>query len=472
MKLWESIKKNKKKTVFAVVGVAVVSVVVGSRVLGASAALPVETATVSRGDLSVDIEINGTIQSNSLKSYYSDVDCKIGKVNVKPGDMVKKGDILISYDEDDLAYRTEMAAYNAQSVEGSYNDRVQSSKRIAGLYSEAAGSLKTLDEQIMIYETAIRDLDHQITQKRASLADFGAKLQVSLIDWADRPDSEEYENLQKMVQTNAYEQNYNSDLIDMQQTRDLYSQTLSELKQKQSEMKSQKTSTYTSLMTDGGKEQLEADKASNNLSIANDTERLTKAADGIRADFDGVVTKVYVTEGSTVSKCAQLVDIESNEDVRVKSSVNKYDLEYLEEGQEAVVKIRNRDYNGRIEKIDHMVTREANGSSGTGVVINIQDSDENVVLGLEAKATVRAVSLENVLVIPKIALYSDTEGEYVYAVKDGKAVKTPVEAGVSNSEDIVIEGGLDAGDVVIVNKVGKIEITDGMDVKGTDVSAK
>ena len=38
------------------------------------------------------------------------------------------------------------------------------------------------------------------------------RLQISLLDWQDQPDSDEYMNLQKMVQENNYEQSHNKEI--------------------------------------------------------------------------------------------------------------------------------------------------------------------------------------------------------------------------------------------------------------------
>ena len=52
--------------------------------------------------------------------------------------------------------------------------------------------------------------------------------------------------------------------------------------------------------------------------------------------------------------------------------------------------------------------------------------------------------------IPYTAVLADEDGqEYVYVVEDGKAVRTVVETGSSNSTEVVILSGIEEGDVVV-----------------------
>lgn len=456
--------KLTKKRIIALASTVVVLLFIVTRTISAAAAASTfDAATVKTGSLVSTVELSGSLESKEIKSFYSEIDGKIGNIAVSEGDAVKKGDVLISYDAEDLQYRTEAAALDARLKEENYTDKVQANDRVAGLYSEAAGSLKSLDEQILIYQAAILQIDDEIEKKKAALADEGANLQISLIDWADEPYSEEYENLQKQVQRNTYEQSHNKDLVEMETTRRCYQENLSDCKQKKAEMESQKKSSYTSMMTKAGKESLETSKEADELATGNTAEKLDEAGKGIISDINGVVTKVYTKEGSTEAQGRELITVESTDNMVVRFRVGKYDIENLREGQEATVTIRNKDYSGKISKIDKKVTKDEKGSNGVSMEITLDSPDEDIILGLEAKARIDALSRDNVLMIPKGAIYSDTEGEYVYAAENGKAVRKPVEVGIYNSEDIEIRSGLNEGDKVII--AGENEITEGMDIK-------
>ncbi len=463
MKILSKIKGLSKKKKIIAGGLAAVLVVTCLGALNGHAAQSVDTAQVTRGTLEQKVELNGFVETDNILKYYSQIDGKIGSINVKKGDFVKKGDVLMTYDEENLDYNIVMADLNAQSQLGSYNNSMQTSGRTAGLYSEANRNLSVLDQQINDTQAAVTQLQKDINSKKAALADEGAKLQVSLIDWADRPDSEEYENLSKLVQTNAYEQQYNSDLVAMQDELNRLNLQLSACKEYKAEMTSQKASTQMSLMTSGAKEQLEADKAANELASSDKHNRYENAKNGIVAEFDGVVTGIDAVKGSNVANGSLLLTLESSKDIVIRFSVSKYDIENIEEGQSATVKIKNKEYTGKVDRIDRMTSRDAGQTSNVGMDIKLDAPDDDIILGLEAKAVIDTVSIDNVLQIPKGAVYSDTNGEYVYVLRDKKAVKVDVEVGAYNSEMIEIVSGLNESDTVII--AGETEITEGMELE-------
>ena len=83
-------------------------------------------------------------------------------------------------------------------------------------------------------------------------------LQISLIDWSDKPGSEEYENLQKLVQLNTYEQQHNSEIEVLQNEVTEYQNKIAAYKEYKAEMKSQKSASENGSLNNGGKSQLEA----------------------------------------------------------------------------------------------------------------------------------------------------------------------------------------------------------------------
>ena len=182
----EFFKSKKKMAIIA--GVLIAVITIGTISVNANAAMKVEAYTADIGGLSSILEINGNVESDSMKTYYSKVDGTIGKV---------------------------------------------------------------LDQQIADTQAALIQKQNDLANKRAALADEGAKLQISLLEWADKPDSEGFENLQKLVQTNAYEQQYSSEILQMQEEINRLGVALEGYKTYKAEMSSQKAATQMGLMTDG-----------------------------------------------------------------------------------------------------------------------------------------------------------------------------------------------------------------------------
>ena len=455
-----SVNVNKKK-LGILSGVIALSVVAGVVSVNAGTSMKVRSYTIASGDLAQYTELNGNIVSDTVREYYSRVDSRIGKVLVKEGDYVKKGDLLISYDEEDLKLKTELAKANASSKDESLNGRLSADSRMAGMYAEASSAMSSLDNDIAMY------------QAKAALANEGARLQVSLIDHADDKAnadlddndilSDNYNRIQKDIQYNAYEQNYNSQILSMEQLKNEYSVLLADCKQRRSEMFSQKNSTFSSLMTDKDKEALELERTSYELTNEDIMHDLEAAAEGIKADFDGIVTEINAAEDVRVSAGMKLLTLESSDDIAVRFNVNKYDIDALSEGQEANVKIRSKNYTGKVSRIDRMTGRGSSDSANVGVEIKLDEPDSDIILGLEAKAFVNTAALNNVLTVAVDALCEEEEGTFVFVARDGKAVKVPVVTGVKNEDVVEIVSGLSEGDIAIWNDTE--ELTDGMSIR-------
>ena len=62
----------------------------------------VSTAEAVTGEIEQVINTSGTVTTEKTKSYFSDVSVKIDSVPVAVGDAVKAGDLLISYNSEEL----------------------------------------------------------------------------------------------------------------------------------------------------------------------------------------------------------------------------------------------------------------------------------------------------------------------------------------------------------------------------------
>ncbi len=454
---------NNKKTTAAIIATVIAAAAgIGGYSVSSNAAMAVDAYTVDFGGLESEIEVNGTVESNKDMVCYSEIAARVGKIHVKEGDFVKKGDLIISYDLEELDRLETMTDLQAKADLGSYNNSVQTGNRTAGLYGEAKRNLATLEQQISDTQEAITRTQNALTERKAALADFGAKLQISLIDWADQPDSDEYENLQKLVQTNAYEQQYAPDIVKLQEELNVLNVQLANLREYKAEMTSQKASTVMNLMTEGAKEQLEAVKEANDISNNEKLADYAAAKEGIKAEFDGIITQIGVIEGSDIARGTNLFTLKSSSDIIIKSTVNKYDIVNIEEGQPASVNIKNKDYQGVVSRIERM-TKDSGTGTGIGVEITLLTPDDDIILGLEAKSKIYTASLTQVLRVPVEALSEDEEGSYVFVAKDGKAEKVFVECGIRNDDMVEITDGLDEGTLVVWKD--SEELSEGMGVK-------
>lgn len=467
--------KNKKKAGFIIAGAATITALVAAGVtVYANAAIKVNSYTVELSDVSQEIELNGKFESELTETMYANANGLAKDVHVKVGDAVKKGDLLISFDEERINYLIAVAEFENQSCMGNYSNSVEMSNRTQSLYNEANSNLDYLNQQIVDRQTRILELERKIADRRASFAGEGAALQKSIIDTtnkiADKEEKDEtdYEeqlaNLQKQAQGSAYNQQYDEEIRKMQDEINRLTTDLSNLQTTKAEMTSQKAATETSRMTGGQMEQLEAMKASSELTTEETIKNLEAAKDGIRAEFDGIVTAINVTEGAEVTRGMSLISVASTNDIIVKCNANKYDIMSIEEGQNATVRYNNKEYTGSVSRIERIAGGDGN-SVGVGVEVKIDNPDDAVILGMDVKSKINIAAVEGVLAIPREAYVEEDNESYVFVLEDKKASRKKVEAGVKNDDMIEVVSGLSEGDVVIWNE--ESEIKEGMDVRST-----
>lgn len=444
-------KKRKKIIAFVLAGVVVLFVVV-QNVFGKNEAVAyVATAEAVTGEIEQVINTSGTVTTEKTKSYFSDVNVKIDSVPVAVGDAVKAGDLLISYDAAELEKEKELAQLKAQSAEGSYKNSLQGNSEKLGDINEANVNLEVLDQQIADTEAHITELENRIEKKKSDLAYEGALLQISLLDWQNQPDSEEYMNLQKLVQLNSYEQQNNEDVQKWQEELDVHNKMLTEYKEYRSEMKSQQSSAEAGKMTSGAREELEAENQTKEIEAADSLESLEAAAGGVAAEFDGVVTEINAVEGGSVAAGSQLLKLESTQDVMVKISVTKYDLDKIATGQKAIVTIGSKEYEGEVSKINKMAETNNSGAAVVGTEIKITNPDSDVILGVEAKVVISTAQENNAVLVPVTAVNVDMDGEFVYIIENNILVKKPVTTGISSDTMVQITEGLSGGEQVVTD---------------------
>jgi HlyD family secretion protein len=455
-------KKVIRRSIIGVVAGVFVLFIVISNIAAANTKPVVYTAQVSKGDIEQTLSTSGTVTSEETKTYFAPISVKVGEINVAAGGTVQKGEPVITYDQTALMNEKKTTELKLQASEGSYNSSMQKNMENIGDLSEANVNLDVLEQQITDIDNYIKELQQKVNDKKAALAYEGSLLQISLIDWADKPDSDEYENLQKLVQMNNYEQTNNKDIRAWQDEITKYTDMLSNCKEYKAEMKSQKTSADGTKLNEGGKEELEANVQMQSISSQTTLDSINEAENGVLAEFNGVVTEMNVVEGATPAVGTQLFKLESTDDIKVTIEVTKYDLEKLSAGQKAVVTIAGSKYDGEVSKINKMATKNSSGAAVVSADIKIINPDEKIFLGVEAKIAVSTAKVEQTLIVPSSAVNTDVDGDFVYVVENGFVVRKPVTTGISDSMNIEITEGLEEGAQVMTEV--SAGITEGMAV--------
>ena len=425
-------KKRKKRIIGGVIAAALVLFIV-SRVLTPAALPMVMVRSAEKGTVKQTIDTSGTVKTEQQKTYFSPLAAKVEACKVQEGDAVEAGQVLLTYDAQDLENRKKEAALQNDEAYYGYQNTMDKNSKDTSEYSRSSHDVEILEQQVENAKAEVRALKQYLT-------DMGCFLREAQND--------NHKNLAEEYQAK----------ID-QATNQLAvkEEELAEFQSDLSEQKGIKNSTESTMMTADAKKQAEASKELQALKSAEVTDAVAQVSDGIKADFAGIVTGVKAVDGSNVENGGELFTVSSIEKVCVDVSFSKSDLEKIEEGQKAVATIAGKQYEGTVTRISRAAAKNEKGASIIQGEIHIDNPDTDLYLGVDARVMVEGNKAENVVMIPVEAINIGKDGSFVYVVTDGMVQKRMVTAGISSDEYTEIKKGLEVGEQVIISVDAGIE---------------
>ena len=220
-------------------------------------------------------------------------------------------------------------------------------------------------------------------------------------------------------------------------------------------------------VTEEEKEKMEITNNLYELDQMSAQELVEAAKNGIKADFNGVVTKVSVVEGATTTLGMELFTLQNTDKVDVNINVSKYDYDKVKEGQSADVTVAGKTYEGEVTSISHVATQNEKGASLIAADVRIKNPDEDIFLGVDAKVTIHAEEAENVVVLPSEVVNIGKEGSFCYVLENGIITRKDITTGISSDEYVEVLDGIQEGDEVI-RDLGSLE--EGMQAEAVSAS--
>lgn len=478
-KLW-----NKgKKTRIIIVVVAVILVIALLMSCGGSgqAAVIVETITPTRGAIEENINTSGTVVSEETKVIFAPVSGMIESVNVAAGDSVKKDDVMVAYNMEEMDKVLKQAELQQTQSKAVYQGTISDNSKNQAKLNEANVNLGVLEQQIRDSEAvlkqwqdelatsqrdtanALADESYNLTQNLANLKEELAALDSKSAEYAAK--LEEIDDVNEEISYNQYikQISSNSDyVVEMQNKIADLQKDIAGYKEYKAKMESQKASSENAVLNSYDKQRYAADNELATMTYEQALEDYKVAELGLLAPFDGVITECTVVQGATITEGIQLLSLQNSEKVKISFSASKYDVEKLREGQKATVEIAGNTYEGEVSKIDRMATVNASNTPMVGAEIHITNPDEQIILGLDAKLEIMTDSKEDAVLVPMEAINADKDGDFLYIVENGVVVKRFIVCGISSDEYTEVLEGIAETDEIIVSSY--VELTEGMAV--------
>lgn len=426
-------KKNPKRKKWLLVGGIVAIFIISTVVRSAIKSMmptSIEVSTAKIGEIQKSLDTSGTFKSMKQKIYFSPVSATVAKCYVDVGDVVKEGAKLVDFDLSELQTKQTEANLQKDSNYYSYLDALEKSRKAEQDLSNAEDEITRLKNQISTQKNNINNIQNYIAELNRNQG------------------VQEGSSKTSKTQTNS---NVESMLSSAQRDLEKAQTDLSDLQSDLAKRESEKEQAKSSILTEDEKKKLEVEKYSAEISAEVAGQTATKGSTGITSEFEGIVTEVKTPTGSMATQGGELMTIESNQEIILEVELSKYDLEIVEEGENAKITLGDYTYDGIVSRISRAVVKNEQGKSSIMAEIKVLNPDDNIYLGIEGKVTIEGKKYSNILVIPTESINVSKNDSFCYVIKDSKVERRDIETGATNGQKTQVVEGLKQGEQVVLN---------------------
>lgn len=382
---------------------------------------------VGSGDINSTAAYTGEITAAESTVVSSKVSGEAKTVNVKEGDFVKAGSVLMTIDATSyqLAYNQAMAAYNSAL---SAKKSAEASKRSAeaGYNSVTGGSnAQTLSQLETALNSAKIAYDNALDtyNKQKTLYDMGAISETEFNTYKTA-----YENAQ--LSLNSAQTNY--DL-----TKNVVSGESAANAKAAIDVADAGIGSAVSGIESA---KVALDIAKNNLDNCS-----------VKAPISGYISSKSINKGQMASQGVGLFTITNASMVEAKISVTEAVIEMISVGTAASVSIKS----AGIESVGGTVTAVnpvKDASTGLySVKVSVPNDAGDLKVGMIADIVLVTQSGTDAITVPTASLLQEDDSYFVYVAEGDTAVRRAVTLGITNDETAEVLSGVNIGDKVIVS---------------------
>lgn len=344
------------------------------------------------------------------------------------------------------------AAGSLRALQGSYTVQVtEKNKDILGAVNEAEMTIDNTNNNAEIakllklgaLEQAESGMDEAVWKNARAVEKYLVEKNPSALDSDD--------NIKKAVQSidaSAIESAYGA-YISSQSTFETVDSQLSQLETQRDSLKAQKetaegtlditqSETYNETVAS-----LQAGLAQAQVGL--DSAAYQQSLYTLTAPISGTVESVGLTKNGMASASSIAFTISNKNTMQVTFYVTEDVRDEFTAGQAVTVSRGSSTYGGTITEIGNAVDMQKGLFKVKATIYDMPD----LASGVTASITTTCHSAKDVIVIPCDAVYYENGDAYVFVARDGTAVKTPVETGIYDDQNIAITSGLLEGQQVI-----------------------
>ncbi len=449
-----------------------------------------QTAKAVRGDLAQMVSVTGRVKPAESVNLAFEKGGRVARVNVKVGDKVFAGQVLVSLENGDIAalLKAEEAKL-AELVSGSREEDI-SVQKVKVVNAEIALSdakinlQDKIDDALTKADDAVRNkVDQFISNPKSSspqinftVADGqleidieGGRIDVERVFtvWDSSDSAKTRDGLNKiksfldkvslavnslsasgsLLQTTV--DSYRADVLTARANINTAISNLTVAEEKLSSAKSSLNlaqEDLTLLLAGTRPEKITAQEAS----VENYRAQIAKTL--IRAPISGIVTKQDAKVGEIVGAASAVVSLISEANFEIEANIPEADVAKIKTGDEAGVTLdaygNSVIFRAVISSIDPAET-VIEGVATYKTVLHFIQKDEKIKSGMTANVDIVTEKRENVIYIPQRAVISRNGDKFARMVVGGQINEIPVATGITADGNIEILEGINEGDEVI-----------------------
>lgn len=389
----------KKKKYFIATGVIVIIFIIASLLLGGQTDQP-ETSKVRLGSIKKTVEETGTVFSKRVNTFYSDMSQRVETLNVSVGDRVKKGDIILVY-ENNYDLEIERANKQIEAITASYNESVKGAdfQEISNLKL----NISTIETNLNFARSNLEKIKTLYENNAVSQVEYDeAKNNVTILENQLQEANNNYSKIIQGVSANV-------------------------------------------------KKEYEAQIDEVMIQIKILEKNMEQAS--IKAEFDGVITELNVHQGSMTQAGVPTVEIQDDKNLGIYVEVLAEDAIEVTKGMafniidddEVIKELQvSRVYPKAQAKISDL------GVEQKRVRIEADLNDAGYKLGSEVDVEIVLKEKNNVLLVDKDAVYEKDNIKYVTVLSGKNEIETEITTGIEDDKYVEVLSGLSENDTVLI----------------------
>lgn len=426
-----------------------------------------ELFTAEKQDVEQTITTSGNIMGLESDAYVSPVTAKVKEVPVESGQTVKKGDILLTYDESELGDNLERVEIQAETERAAGNQSYEAVNEAAGKVSAAKKKSETLKEEIKKLKKEVSSLQEEAEEYQEQLEAATAK-QAQVQIPGVTPQSSEEGASQEAGGTETEDGEEEDGEEDLDEIRKAYKKVSNKLNEKSAKLAEKQSSLAEQQaiisanqdvkVSASAQAQINASNRLSQMNVQSAQDSLAAAKAGLVAEHDGIVDTVNIMKGTYANETMTVMTVIRSDRLGVEFAISKDDLGSIAVGQKAKVDVSGSMYEGTVEFISRIASSDspytaATGSSAGGTIkgrILIDNPDDKLFVGVSAKVYIEVGKAKQAIVVPFQSVNTDIDGDFVLIVNDENLIeRRDVKVGLFSDEYCQILEGVSEGDKVI-----------------------